>query len=72
MRIRMTRRCPAAIDGFSVTPLEVGRVYDIKPSIAAFLIATECAELYQDSELLDARVSYRSVRKPQRTLRNDP
>jgi len=55
MRIRIIRRCPAAVDGFSVAPLEVGRVYDIKPSVAAFLIATECAEPYQDSEPSDTR-----------------
>lgn len=48
MRIRMTRQCPAVIDGFSIAQLVVGRVYDIKDPTAAFLIATDCAELYQD------------------------
>lgn len=49
MRIRILRRCSAAVDGLSVAPLEVGRVYDIKPSTAAFLIATKCAEIYRES-----------------------
>jgi hypothetical protein len=44
----MIRHCPAAIDGFSVATLVVGRVYDIKDSTAAFLIATGCAEPYRE------------------------
>jgi hypothetical protein len=46
MQIRMTRACPAAIDGFSVSALSVGRVYDIKDAVARFLIETGCAEPY--------------------------
>jgi hypothetical protein len=53
MRIRMTRQCPAVIDGFSIAQLVVGRVYDIKDPTAQFLIATECAEPYQDEPLPD-------------------
>jgi hypothetical protein len=49
MYIRMKRQCPATIDGFSVAPLLVGRVYDIKDATAAFLIATGCAEPYGES-----------------------
>ena len=45
MRVRITRRCRAAVDGFSVAPLEVGRVYDLKPSVATFLIATDVHSL---------------------------
>ena len=48
MKIRITRQCPATIDGFSIAQLMVDRVYDIKDSTAAFLIATGCAEPYHE------------------------
>lgn len=48
MRIRITRACPAAIDGFAISSLAVGRVYAIKEPVARFLIATGCAEPYEE------------------------
>lgn len=44
MHIRMTLQCRAAINGFSCATLMVGRVYDVKDPIAAFLVATGGAE----------------------------
>ena len=47
MYVRITRRCLAPVDGFSIVPLEVGRVYDLKAGVAAFLIARAHAEPYE-------------------------
>jgi hypothetical protein len=50
VRILITRRCVAPAAGFSVAPLEIGRVYDVSRAIAEFLISNKCAEPYPASE----------------------
>ena len=44
MRIVLTARCPLTIDGVSIARFDVGRVYDVKESVAALLIEIRCAE----------------------------
>ena len=53
VRILITRRCVAPAVGFSVAPLEIGRVYDVSRAIAEFLISNKCAEPYPPSETPD-------------------
>jgi hypothetical protein len=53
MLIRITRECFAAINGFAVAPLLVGRVYDIKEPLARFLIGSGCAVSCDDASHVD-------------------
>jgi hypothetical protein len=53
VRVLITRRCVAPAQGFSVAPLEIGRVYDVSRAIAEFLISNKCAEPYPESEAPD-------------------
>ena len=69
MHIRITHECSAPLDGFSIAPLVVGRVYDIKDSTAAFLIAKGCAELYREPESATGSPDDHSLNCTPRTTR---
>lgn len=50
MRVRITRPRLGEIDGFDLSRLEAGIVYNLQSTLAAYLIIGQCAEAVDDTE----------------------
>ena len=54
MRVRITIRMEGSIDGIDLTNFQVGRVYDLAPVLANYLLASGYAMPVRDEPLAKA------------------